>query len=157
MRFFLLVIAIVLFFGCSTRQPTQKESWIVLIKSPKLKFNDIGYILKNDDSVELQLYSAGNAVESFSVNHLICTQSGCMRKSSFNEEYLNKAYDEEILKDLLMRRPIFGGKNLQRTEDGFRQHIVSDAYDITYRVSAKELYFKDRKNRILFKLKQTGQ
>ncbi len=155
MRLFSLVVAVVLFFGCSTKELSHKESWIVTIKSPKLKFNDIGYILHNDDTVELQLYEAGNTIESFSVNHLVCTQSGCMRKSSFNAEYLNSSYDDDLLKDLLMRRPVFGGKNLQRDKSGFEQHIVSDAYDITYRVTPDTLYFKDTKNRILFKLRKT--
>ncbi len=156
MRSLFLVVLFLFFVGCSTKETVQKESWVVLIKSPKLKFNDIGYILRNGESVELQLYSAGNAVESFSVNHLICTQSGCMRKSSFNAEYLSSAYDGDLLKDLLMRRPIFDGKNLQKSKNGFEQHLISDAYDITYRVNADSLYFKDRKNRILFKLKKTG-
>ena len=154
MRLFFLFVTALLFFGCSTKQPPQKESWIVTIRSPKLKFNDIGYILHNDDTVELQLYEAGNTVESFSINHLVCTDSGCMRKSSFNAEYLSSAYDDDLLKDILMHRPIFGGKNLQRDKNGFEQHIVSSAYDITYRVTPDTLYFKDTKNRILFKLRK---
>ncbi len=154
MRTVFLLLSLLLFAGCVTKQLSYKESWVVTIKSPKLKFNDIGYILHNGNSVELQLYEAGNTVERFSVNHLVCTDSGCMPKSSFNAEYLSSAYDDDLLKDLLMRRPIFEGKNLQRNKNGFEQHIVSDAYDITYRVSADGLYFKDRKNRILFKLRK---
>ena len=157
MRNIFLVVALLLFVGCNTKEIVHKKSWIILIKSPKLKFNDIGYILQNGDSVQLQLYSAGNSVESFSVDHLICTQSGCMRKSSFNAEFLNSSYDDDLLKDLLLRRPIFGGRNMEKSKEGFRQHIVSSTYDIIYKVDQKELYFKDRKNKILFKLKATGQ
>ena len=157
MRYISLFAAVLLFFGCSTKHLNEKESWVVLIKSPKLKFNDIGYILHNDDMVELQLYSAGNAIEKFSLNHLVCTQSGCMRKSSFNAEYLSSAYDDDLLKDMLLHRPIFDGKNLQKDKNGFEQHIVSDAYDITYRVTPDTLYFKDTKNRILFKLRKIGK
>ncbi len=157
MRGFFLSFFLLLFTGCATKQLPHKESWVVLIKSPKLRFNDIGYIAHDDENVQLQLYSAGNAVESFSINRLICTRSGCMRKSSFNEAYLNSAYDDELLKDLLLRRPIFGGKNLKKRENGFEQHITTRKYDIVYRVTPDELYFKDRRNRILFKLKKTGQ
>ena len=157
MRIVFLLLSLLLFAGCATKQLDHKESWVVLIKSPKLKFNDIGYILHNDDRVELQLYSAGVAVEKFSLNHLVCTESGCMRKSSFNAEYLSSAYDDDLLKDMLLHRPIFDGKNLQKDKNGFEQHIVSDAYDITYRVTPDTLYFKDTKNRILFKLRKTGQ
>ena len=154
MRIVFLVLLLLLATGCTTKQLSKKESWVVLIKSPKLRFNDVGYILQNGDNVELQLYSAGAAVEKFSVNHLICTESGCMRKSSFNEAYLNAAYDNDLLKDILMRRPIFDGKNLQKSKNGFEQHIVNGAYNITYRVTPKSLYFKDTTNRILFKLKR---
>ncbi|SFV52421.1 Putative lipoprotein [hydrothermal vent metagenome] len=132
----------------------KKESWVVLIKSPKIKFHDIGYIIKDGEDVTLQLYSAGTAVESFEINHFICTRDGCMRKSSFNAEYLNSAYDDDLLKDLLMRRPIFDGKNLQKLQDGFEQKIKSKEYDILYKVTVDTLYFKDKKNHILFKLKR---
>ncbi len=157
MRHFFLAVLFLLFVGCTTKELSHKESWIVVVKSPKLKFNDIGYILHDGERVELQLYEAGSAIESFSINHLICIKSGCMRKSSFNAEYLNSAYDDELLQDLLLRRPIFGGKNLQYNEKGFKQHIVSDAYDITYCVTANTLYFKDGKNRILFKLRKADK
>ena len=154
MRIVFLALLLLFFGGCASKQLPHKESWVVLIKSPKLKFNDIGYILHNDDSVELQLYSAGVAVEKFSINHLVCTKNGCMRKSSFNAEYLSSAYDDDLLKDLLLHHPIFDGKNLHPNKNGFEQHLVSNAYDIIYRVTPSTLYFKDTKNRILFKLRK---
>jgi len=154
-RIVLLALLLLFFGGCASKQLPHKESWVVLIKSPKLKFNDIGYILHNDDKVELQLYAAGVAVEKFSIDHMVCIESGCMRKSSFNAEYLSSAYDDDLLKDMLLHRPIFDGKNLRLNKNGFEQHLVSDAYDITYRVTPNTLYFKDTKNRILFKLRKT--
>lgn len=155
--FFLALVAVLILGGCAAKQMTHKEGWVILIKSPKLKFNDIGYILYNDDKVELQLYSAGSSVESFSIDDYVCTQSGCMSKSAFNAEYLNAAYDENFLKDLLTRKAIFKGKNLYKNKNGFEQHLVNKAYDITYRVTPNKLYFKDTKNRILFKLTRTKQ
>ena len=135
------------------KQPTLKESVVVTIKSPKLKFNDIGYLLIEGERLKLQLYSVGKCVEEFEINHLVCTQAGCMSKSAFNQEYLSGAYEDDFLQNILLRKPLFGGKNLLRTKDGFQQHCVNDTYDITYRVAKEKLYFKDSKNRILIKIK----
>jgi len=155
---FLIVLSVFFFFvACSTKEYVSKEAQIVTIKSPKLKFNDIGYVLHNGQSVELQLYSAGTTVEDITINHLVCIEAGCMSKSAFNEEYLSAAYEDDLLKNLLMKKPIFGGKNLKKRDNGFEQHLVTKAYDITYRVGRDSLYFKDTKNRILIKLKSINR
>ena len=157
MRFVITFIVLVFFVACSTKEYVSKEAQIVTIKSPKLKFNDIGYILHDGNSVELQLYSAGTTVEDITIDHLVCIEAGCMSKSAFNEEYLSGSYEDDLLKNLLMKKPIFGGKNLKKRRNGFEQHLVTKAYDITYRVGKDTLYFKDTKNRILLKLKSLGR
>ena len=154
--FFLLVVSIV-FGGCVQKHFTSKKTQIVTIKSPLLRFNDVGYILHNGESVELQIYSAGAAVERISVNHMVCTDKGCMSKAGFNETYLNAAYGEEFLKNILMRRPIYNGKNLHKLPNGgFVQKIHNDYVDIVYKVEPHLLYFKDKRNRILIKFKEIG-
>lgn len=156
---FLLVFVTFLFFGCSLKHYTHQTSRIVLIKSPKLKYNDIGYIQFDDDgAIKLQLYSAGAAVESFTIDKKICIDKGCMSKRDFNAEYFVASYDEDILKEILLQRAIFGGRNLTKTQNGFEQHIRSKDYDIVYRVQkGTEVFFKDRKNKIIIKLKTVGE
>jgi hypothetical protein len=80
-----------------------------------------------------------------------------MSKSSFNEKYLNKAYPDDTIKNILMSKPIFSGKNLQKTNFGFIQKIKSKDYNIIYKVSKNETYFKDKKNHIIFKLKDMDE
>ncbi len=156
---FLFVFVFFLFFGCSLKNYTHQRSAIVLIKSPKLRYNDIGYIRHDDDdAVELQLYSAGAAVEKFYIEEKICIDEGCIDKSDFNAKYLNASYDKDILREILLHRPIFGGKNMEKTAQGFEQRLKTDKYDILYRVkNGGEVFFKDRKNGIIVKLKPTGE
>jgi hypothetical protein len=142
-----------LFSGCSTKNFSQKQTKIVVIKSPYLKFNDIGYIKKDAQAVELDLYSAGVSVERISIDNLICTKNGCMPKGMFNSRYLSSAYPDDIMQNILLAKPIFNGEALTKTNNGFVQKIHNQHVAILYRVTPKEVFFKDRKNRILVKLK----
>ena len=152
MRYIVLVFFL-FFAGCSTKNFTHKESKIVVIKSPKIRFSDVGYIQHDGDAIKLELYSTGVAVETISIDHLVCVKDGCMGKSAFNKEYLSEAYPKDTLQNILMRKPIFGGKNLVKTKNGFVQKIKTDHFDIVYKVSDGNVYFKDKLNTILFKLK----
>ena len=154
MRYFFLIVFII-FSGCSTKDYKTTKTKIIIIKSPKLKFADVGYIRNSDDSLELELFSAGKAVEKITINHLICTTKGCMSKRGFNHDYLNKSYPDDILQNILLSKTIYGSKNLIRKKDGFEQKIKDKDVDITYRVTPKVIFFKDRKNRIILKIKDT--
>ena len=151
-----LLIAFTLLFGaCSTKNYEITQTKIIIIKSPKLKFADLGYIRNSDKSIELELFVAGKAIEKFSVNHLVCTSEGCMSKSGFNADYLHASYPDDILQNILLARPIYDGKNRVQTPDGFEQKIEDENVNIIFRVSSDTTYFKDRKNRIIFKIKDT--
>lgn len=77
-----------------------------------------------------------------------------MSKSSFNEEYLSGAYPSDILQNILLGKAIYDGKNLEKTQNGFVQEIKSDEVDISYSVTPAITSFKDRKNNIIFKIKE---
>lgn len=155
MRYVLLFIAL-FFTACSIKEYDHVSTKIVTIKTPTLKFSDIGYLRNLDDAVELELFIAGHVFKKIDINHLICvSDEGCMSKDAFNAEYLSKDYPAQMLQNVLLGREIFQGKNLQKTASGFTQNILTQALDITYRVEPKEIYFKDRKNHILFRIKDT--
>jgi len=154
MKYILIAFAL-LFTACSTKNYEITQTKIIIIKSPKLKFADLGYIRNSDQSIELELFTAGKAIEKITVNHLICTSEGCMTKGAFNEEYLNDAYPSDILQNILLGSVIYDGKNLVKTEDGFKQEIKDESVDIIYRVTSQSTFFKDRRNRIIFKIKDT--
>jgi len=152
---YILLISILLFSACSTKNYEHTQTKIIIIKSPKIKFGDVGYIRNSEKSIELELFIAGQAIEKISINHLICVSDGCMSKSSFNKDYLNESYPSDILQNILLSKPIYGGEAMVKTSDGFRQHIEDESVDISYKVTHDTTFFKDRKNKIIFKIKDT--
>ncbi|MCK4974689.1 MAG: hypothetical protein KAR81_05510 [Sulfurimonas sp.] len=153
---YILLIFILIFTACSSRSYEKTETKIIIIKSPKIKFADLGYVRNSDEKIELELFIAGKCIETITVNHLICVSEGCMSKSGFNEDYLNEAYPDDTLQNILLARPIYDGKDLQKTADGFEQHVQNQHVDISYRVDSHVTFFKDRKNNIIFKIKDTS-
>jgi len=139
--------------ACSIKNYEHTNSKLFIIKSPKIKFADIGYIRNSDKAIELELFLAGQAVEKITINHIICTSQGCMSKSGFNEDYLYKSYPTDIMQNILLGREIYKGKDKVRTRDGFEQQIKSQKVNIIYKVTSSQISFKDRKNRIIFKIK----
>ena len=153
----ILLIFVLFFTACSTKNYEITQTKIVIIKSPKLKFADVGYLRNSQKSIELEIFVAGTAVEKIAINHVICVKDGCMSKSSFNEEYLHKTYPEDILQNVLLGKAIYDGKNRVKTDDGFEQNIQNADVDINYKVNANTIFFKDTKNAILLKLKDTNE
>ena len=147
------IAALLIFSGCAVKEYKSSVPKIITFKTKKLRFNDLGYIRQNGDAIQLELFSAGQAVERFEINHLVCISDGCMSKSGFNSDYLNAEYPDDTLQNILLGRAIFEGEAMSETETGFEQHPESGSYAITYRVSEEETYFKDRKNEILIRIR----
>jgi hypothetical protein len=155
MIFKYISIAFVLIFSaCSIKNYEHTQSKIVTIKTKNLKFSDIGYIRNSSDDVELELFEAGNSAFKVSIDTFICTNDGCMSKSSFNEEYLSENYPADILQNIILGKPIYNGKNLSRNAFGYEQNILTQEVNIHYQVNANQIYFKDSKNNILIKIKE---
>lgn len=150
---YILLIFILVFSACSIKHYDYTKTKIIIIKSPKIKFADVGYIRNSGDSIELELFIAGNSIDKISINHLICVSGGCMTKGSFNNDYLNHSYPSDILQNILLGQPIYEGVNLVKTEDGFIQNINDGEVRIKYEVTPYAVIFRDKKNGILFKIK----
>ena len=149
----LFLASILLFSACSIKEYKHTQTKLLIIKSPKFKFGDIGYIRNSDKAVELELFVAGKVVEKFSINHLICVNAGCMSKSAFNAEYLNAHYPDNLLQNILLGNTIYDAKNRVQRSGGFVQTIEDENVNIVYKVDKKVIFFKDKKNRIIFKIK----
>ena len=152
---YILITFIILFTACSTKNYEITKTKIVIIKSPQIKFSDLGYLRNTDKDIELELFMAGKSIQKISINHLICVSEGCMSKSGFNKDYLNENYPDSILQNILLAKPIYDGKNLEKTQEGFIQHINSLHVEIVYKVTQNQVFFKDKKNHIIFKIKDT--
>ena len=154
-KFFILWASILLigFSGCSVKTYQTNETKIITFKTPKMRFNDLGYIRSSDNEIQVDLFSAGQAVKRFEIGMLICLTEGCISKSAFNEDYLNEAYPDDTMQNILLGEKIFEGRDLIKNDLGFGQYIRDEKYDITYRVTADEIYFKDKVNSILIRIR----
>ncbi|MFT5659619.1 MAG: hypothetical protein ACI9TV_000241 [Sulfurimonas sp.] len=152
---YILMILMLFLSACSIKNYEKTQAKIIIIKSLKIKFADIGYLRSTDKAIELEMFIAGHAVQKIQINHLICVKEGCMSKGGFNEDYLHHSYPDDILQNILLGHEIYDGKSKSKTDSGFEQKIVNDDVDIKYRVNDKEIFFKDSKNKIIFKIKDT--
>ncbi len=147
------LLALLLLSGCSFKSYEITETKIITFKTEKLRFNDLGYVRRDGDSIQVELFSAGHAIAQMEINHLICIRKGCMSKSSFNSEYLHADYPDDLMQNIFLSRPIFEGKNLTEHGADFEQSLESPSYTISYRVNAQEIYFKDKLNGIMIRIK----
>lgn len=150
---YLLPFFLLFLNACSIKNYEHTQTKIVTIKSPLIKFSDIGYLRHSGDAIELELFIAGQVFQKIHINNLICVKEGCMSKRSFNEKYLNATYPENILQNILLSEEIYGGKNRLKTDEGFMQVINNKDVAIKYRVNSRETFFKDRKNNIIIKIR----
>ena len=153
MRYFIILLTFLL-SACSIRSYQNTVSKIIIIKSPKIKFADLGYIRSSAQEIELELFVAGNSIDKITIDHFICTNVGCLSKKRFNEDYLYKEYPEDILQNILLGKVIYNGKNIIKVDGGYEQKISTADVMITYKVNTKQIFFKDIKNNILIKIKE---
>lgn len=152
----IFIILNLFFIGCSTKQYDKSEPRLITLKMGELRFSDMGFVRTTNEMIEIELFEAGNAVMSMSINHLICINNeGCMSKSTFNEKYLNSFYPEDLLQNIFLAKPIFEAIDITDCRGGFEQHIKTENFDIVYKTCDNQIYFKDRYNNILIKVGQT--
>ena len=67
-----------------------------------MKFYDKGFITKYTNHIQVQIFSAGNAVLNLTIyEDRICTSTfECLSPSSYNEQNLHNSYPKNFLKNL---------------------------------------------------------
>jgi len=151
----LFVVLLLFFTGCSYKVPYENsKSYYIVIKNSKIALADTGFIKKDDGRLNLQLFTAGTPVFDLHVKSDVCLDYVCLKKESFNREFFGFRHYESFIDELFNLQPIYGKKNLKKTASGFEQKIKTENYDIAYIVNKKNLYFKDKKNKILIKFKE---
>ncbi|MCF6339260.1 MAG: hypothetical protein L3J10_00685 [Sulfurimonas sp.] len=151
---YILIVFIIFFSACSVKDYEQTKSKVIIIKSPKIKFADLGYIRNTGNNIQLELFLAGKSIKQININRLICVDEGCMSKDGFNADYLHESYPDDLLQHILLGLPIYAEKNKQKIDDGFTQKIENKDVNISYKVNSSTIYFKDKKNNIIFKIKE---
>lgn len=154
-KYFILWGSLLIFLmgGCATKHYSITTPKMIVIKSPKLKYADMGYLRYEGDAVEMELFTAGVAVEKISIDKQVCVSTGCMSEEAFVHEYLYKDYPSDTMRRVLQSEPIFRGAGVSESCGGVKfQYIRNDDIDIVYRRSEKETYFKDRLNGLMIKI-----
>lgn len=119
------MLSIFLFTGCFSSQPQLTSSATILIKTPKMKFYDKGFIYKYKDYTQVQIFSAGTAILDMKIyDDRVCRSTfKCQDLKTFNRENLSSLYEDNFLRELFNK-------------------------------NEKEVIHKDSKNGILIKIKR---
>ncbi len=152
--FFTLWVSLWLLGGCAMKKPAVSQPYVIVFKTPQWRFADTGYIRRGDGVTELEVFEAGQRLLRLQIAKTVCVESeGCIGKKQFNARYLSSDYPGNLFAHVLRGEPIYAKLNLKKTPEGFEQAIQLPEADIVYRVENAKVYFKDRKNHILIKLK----
>ena len=157
-RTVLVLATLSLLTACVGTKPKKEESAFIVLKTPKIRYADMGFITASSTDVKVQIYGAGQPLMKLEIGGLnICMSTfECMEKQAFNEKVLNTAYDKNLLENIFRGEPIFKGENIERDKDGsFTQKLTKEGvYDISYSVNQKERVFRDKLNKILIKVRE---
>ena len=154
----LALLLLGLLTACVGIKPKKEESAFIVLKTPKIKYADMGFVTASPSDVKVEIYGAGQPLMNLEIGGLnICmSKFECMDKMTFNEKILNGAYDKNLLENIFRGEPIFKGKNIEKNRDGsFSQKLTKEGvYDISYIVNQKERVFRDKLNKILIKVRK---
>lgn len=154
-KYFILWVSLLTLImgGCATKNYTHGEAKMVVIKTPKLKFADMGYIRYGEDAVQIEIFVAGVTVEKITIDSDVCVSAGCMSEERFVKEYLYDKYPKDTMRRILQNMDIFSGVGKSEMCNGAEyQYIRNEDMDIVYRRKSGEIYFKDRLNSIMIKI-----
>ena len=149
-----ILLSIMLIVGCTGKQLIKKEnqeSAFIIIKTPTMRYADMGFIYKKSDLVKVEIYALGQPLMNLDINSMnVCLSTfKCMEKKDFNTKMLSSTYPDTILENIFRAKPIFKKKNLEENSNGFTQKIQKDKeYDITYSVKSDKRVFRDTINKI---------
>jgi hypothetical protein len=157
-RFFAVFVCM-FFAGCALKKPAFTNTYLITLKTKKFRFSDFSILKRySDGSVEVKIYNAGVLIQDIKIDSDICSNDGCLSKEKFNEIYLSRFYPPDLLKNVILGKPIFNSKNFIKKNSGFEQKIFrKNSLDIIYIVNNKEIYFKDKINKILIKVKRVEE
>lgn len=153
-RLTFLICTLLIFLGCSQKIQIQSSlAAVIVIKNSQIALADTGFVNYAQDAIELQIYKASTVVFELLVRDDVCLDGYCMKKSAFNRRFFGYKHYENFLDDILHSKQIYDGKGLKKISNGFEQKLLSEDYDLHYRVQAGQIYLKDKKNAVLLKLR----
>ena len=105
-KYLRLILVLFLFIACAPKTPQLSKSATILIKTPKMKFYDKGFVSIFPFYTQLQVFSAGSLVLDLKVyEDRICKSTfKCLSPKAFNEEFLHSSYKEDFFKKLIEKK-----------------------------------------------------
>ncbi len=158
MKWFLHVsIALLLFIlsGCAVKKEiTRSEAYIITIKNKQIALSDTGFINHGNHYDSIQIFSAGNVLFHLEMmGNYICLDGQCLDKLAFNHHFFQAEHYPELIEDIMAQKPIYDGKFLRQTPQGFEQELIFETSHILYKVENARSSFKDTQNGILIRLR----
>ena len=142
-NFIILAIFITIFTGC-THQPKYSNSVLFSFITPNLRISDAGFIHHYQNQTQIQIYNSGSVILNLKLAQNICINGVCSDRQSFNTKYLKSAHYDEIIDDIISKKPIYEAKNLSLNNCGFKQEIAM----LSYEVCDDLVKFIDNQNRV---------
>lgn len=104
-----VLLLVVLFAGCATKQPEVSKPAIILFKTKNMNFYDQGFINYYENNIILQIFKVGHPVLELKVSPgMVCrTTFECMSGKAFNKKFLHESYVGDFLYRLLKKRNIY--------------------------------------------------
>jgi len=95
----------ILMFGCSTKT----TPIYAVIKTPKIKVADQGFIKEGFGYKDIVIYKAGNVPVKIRIkNSQVCMDGKCIDKKAFVKEYLSNDYPSDFFDKILNKECIKG-------------------------------------------------
>lgn len=141
--------------GCAVKKDiSTSETAMITIKNKQIALSDTGFINRGNDYTNVQIFSAGSVLFNLEITGSnICLDGRCLDKLSFNQQFLYEEHYAELMQDIIAKKPIYEGKNLQKTSSGFEQELELANSHLIYKVEGANLTFRDTKNSIFMRLK----
>lgn len=152
----LLFFLIFSFFvvGCTPKKPLLSKSFLVVLKTKELRFADTAFVNIWEKEAEISAYVVGKNALEIHFGGNVCVDGICMDKKEFNSRFLHYTYYNNLFLDVLKKKRLSLDGDFADTDDGFVQKAENKNFNIIYQVSKKEVFFRDRKNNIIIKLKE---
>jgi len=152
----ILLLGILIATGCGKISAMKQKSAFIIIKTPTMRYADMGFIYQDADEVNVEIYNSGQPLLRLNIGKsAICSgRFRCLTRDRFNRRMLTAAYSEDMLEQIFRGKPIEKGKGIVIRRNGFTQHIFKEGkYDISYHVLKNETVFHDTINHIIIKIR----
>lgn len=148
-------LALLFLSGCAVKQTIHSsETYVITIKNKQVALSDTGFINQGNDYANVQIFTAGSVLFNLEIiGSNICLDGHCLDKLSFNQQFFQVEHYAGLMQEIIAKQPIYEGKNMQQTSQGFEQEIALPNSHIVYKVEGANLTFRDTTNGILIRLK----